>query len=173
MMPSNVAPQTVLTIYYRFKPDGFCKRYKLMIDAYLEKGWKVHYVAADIYPFDHPNLTAHILPTPMKSRTSLCFWIYFFALAPWALLWIGLKHRIDLISVGSPLYAFLSGLAKLFTRVPMLTFIFITPNSTARWKKQYRILMWIERYLETLGLAFSSILLANSWGGARRLGGTI
>jgi glycosyltransferase involved in cell wall biosynthesis len=100
----------------------------------------------------------------MQSRTGMHFWVYFFAMAPWLLLWISLKHRIDLISVGSPLYAVLSGPAKLFSRAPMLTFIFITPISTAKWKMQYRLLKRVENAFERVGLAFSNTLLANSWG---------
>ena len=73
-----------------------------MIEAYLDKGCRVHYIAVEPYPFEHENLIPHIMATPMKSRESLVFWIYFFSLAPWHLLWVGLKHRIELISVGSP-----------------------------------------------------------------------
>ena len=158
------SPKRILTIYYKFKPDGFCKRFRLMIEAYLDKGCEVHYIAVEPYPIEHENLIPHIMPTPMKSRESLAFWSYFFAIAPWHLLWVSLKYRIELISVGSPLYACLSGIAKLVTRVPLVTFIFITPNSVARWRFSFNLYEKIETFMETLGLRWSDLLLANSWG---------
>ena len=157
-------PKKILTIYYKFKPDGFCKRFRLMIEAYLDKGCQVHYIAVEPYPIEHENLIPHIMPTPMKSRKSLAFWAYFFSIAPWHLLWISLRHRVELISVGSPLYACLSGIAKWVTRVPLVTFIFITPNSVAQWRFDSSIYAKIELLMEKLGLRWSDLLLANSWG---------
>ena len=157
-------PTKILTIYFKFKPDGFCKRFRLMIEAYLEKGCQVHYIDVEPYPFEHENLIPHIMPTPMKSRSSLAFWSYFFAVSPWHLLWVSLRHRVELISVGSPLYACLSGIAKLVTRVPLITFIFITPNSVAQWRFDYSLYEKIETLMDKLGLRWSDLLLANSWG---------
>ncbi|TDJ59822.1 MAG: glycosyltransferase [Nitrospina sp.] len=157
-------PKKVLTIYFKFKPDGFCKRFRLMIEAFLDQGCQVHYIAVEPYPFEHKNLIPHIMPTPMKSRESLAFWSYFFAVAPWHLLWVSLRNRVELISVGSPLYACLSGIAKLVTRVPLVTFIFITPNSVAQWRFDYSLYEKIETLMEKLGLRWSDLLLANSWG---------
>jgi len=157
-------PKKILTIYFKFKPDGFCKRFRLMIEAYLDKGCEVHYIAVEPYPFKHENLIPHIMPTPMKSRSSLGFWTYFFAIAPWHLLWVSIRHRTELISVGSPLYACLSGIAKLVTRVPLVTFIFITPNSVSEWRFDYSLYAKIEAVMDKLGLRWSGLLLANSWG---------
>ena len=157
-------PKRILTIYFKFKPDGFCKRFRLMIEAYLEKGCQVHYIAVEPYPFEHQNLIPHIMPTPMKSRSSFVFWSYFFALAPWHLLWVSLRHRVHLISVGSPLYGCLSGIAKLLARVPLVTFIFITPNSVAQWRFDYSLYEKMETLMDKLGLRWSDLLLANSWG---------
>lgn len=157
-------PQIILTAYYKFKPDGFCKRFRLMIEAYLDRGCKVHYIAVEPYPIEHENLISHILPTPMKSRESLAFWSYFFAIVPWYLLWVSIRHRVDLISVGSPLYACLSGMAKWITRTPLVTLIFITPNSVAKWRFHFNLYEKIETFMESLGLRWSDLLLVNSWG---------
>ena len=135
-----------------------------MIEAYLDKGCQVHYIAVEPYPFEHQNLIPHIMPTPMKSRSSFAFWSYFFALAPWHLLWVSLRHRVHLISVGSPLYGCLSGIAKLIARVPLVTFIFITPNSVAQWRFDYSLYEKMETLMDKMGLRWSDLLLANSWG---------
>jgi glycosyltransferase involved in cell wall biosynthesis len=158
------SPKRILTIYFKFKPDGFCKRFRLMIEAYLDKGCQVHYIAVEPYPFEHENLIPHIIPTPMKSRSSLVFWSYFFAVAPWSLLWVSIRHRVQLISVGSPLYACLAGVAKLISGIPLITFIFITPNSVAQWRFSYSLYEKIETLMDKMGLRWSNLLLANSWG---------
>ncbi|MBC8284625.1 MAG: glycosyltransferase [Nitrospinae bacterium] len=154
----------VLTIYYKHKPGGFCRRFQVKIEAFLEKGWEVHYLAVEPYPYSHANLKPHILPTPISNHDSLFFWIYFFSIAPWVFLWIGFRKKINLITTGSPLYAFFCGPAKWLLQVPMLTIILIKPNFHAEWKSGLGILRGFENFLERLGLRWSNISLANSWG---------
>ena len=154
----------VLTIYYKHKPGGFCRRLRFKIEAFLEKGWEVHYVAVESYPYTHPNLKPHILPTPMSNHDSFLFWAYFFSMAPGLLLWIGIKNKINLITTGSPLYAFFCGPVKWILQVPMLTFIFIKPKFHTEWKSGLGFFKIFECLLERLGLRWSNLSLANSWG---------
>ena len=84
----------VLTVYYKHKPGGFCQRLKFKIEALLNNGWEVHYIAVEPFPYAHPNLKPHILPIPMDSHDSLLFWIYFFTTVPFFTIWIGIKNNI-------------------------------------------------------------------------------
>ena len=124
----------VLTVYYKHKPGGFCKRLQMKIHAYLEQGWKVHYIAVEPFPYKHKKLTPHILTTPFKNHDTLFFWIYFFAVAPWFTAWIACKEKIQLISIFSLTYACLCAPAKLITGAPLLTFI--------RTLKEKKIYIW-------------------------------
>ena len=153
----------VLTLYYKHKPGGFCKRLKMKIEAYLENGWVVHYIAVEPFPYVHPNLIPHILPTPMQRQDTVLFWLYFFLTAPFYTAFIGLRNRINLISVFSPLYAALAGPAKAITRIPMLTFVRSPPhpNLPFSWRKSC-LFSYCESVLEKMGLAFSDRILANS-----------
>ncbi|MFT4577843.1 MAG: glycosyltransferase involved in cell wall biosynthesis [Nitrospinales bacterium] len=153
-----------LTVYYKHKPGGFCRRLKFKIEALLDKDWEVHYIAIEPFPYVHPNLKPHILPTPMSNHDSLLFWIYFFTTAPFFSIWIGIKNNINLITNGSPLYAFFCGPAKWFLRVPMLTLILAKPNFHSESKSITKAFFNLEYYLEKLGLRWSNISLANSWG---------
>lgn len=153
----------VLTIYYKHKPGGFCRRLRFKIEAFLDKGWEVHYLAVEPYPYTHPNLKPHILPTPISNHESLVFWIYFFSVAPVAMVWIGIKNKINLITTGSPLYAFFCGPAKWLLRVPILTLILAKPNFHSESKSITKTFFRIECYLERLGLRWSNLSLANSW----------
>jgi len=154
----------VLTIYYKHKPGGFCRRLRFKIEAFLDKGWEVHYIAVEPYPYTHPNLKPHILPTPTSNHDSLLFWIYFFTVSPVALVWIGIRNKINLITTGSPLYAFFCAPTKYLLQIPMLTLILIKPNFHTEWKASLGYLRRLEMFLERLGLRWSNISLANSPG---------
>ncbi len=157
----------VLTVYYKHKPGGFCRRLQFKIQAFLDKGWEVHYIAIEPFPYTHQNLKPHILPTPMSNHHSILFWIYFFTAIPGFLIWVGAKNKINLITTGSPLYAFFCGPAKWLLRVPMITLILIKPNFHTEWKSGLEIFRVLERFLERLGLKWSNVSLANSWGSGK------
>jgi len=154
----------VLTVYYKHKPGGFCRRLQFKIEAFLDKGWEVHYIAVEPFPYTHPNLKPHILPTPLSNHDSIVFWVYFFTALPGYLLWTGIKNKINLITAGSPLYAFFCGPAKWMLRVPLLTLILAKPNFHAESKSITKAFFRIESCLERRGLRWSNISLANSWG---------
>ncbi|MDA1110550.1 MAG: glycosyltransferase family 4 protein [Nitrospinae bacterium] len=156
-------PIKILTIYYRHKPGGFCKRLKMKIEAYLDRGWTVHYVAVEPFPYNHPNLIPHILLTPMRNHDSIPFWIYFFLTAPFYMALVGIKHRVDLISVFSPLYALISAPAKWVLQVPMITLVRFPPHQNPIFSyRESCLITWVESFLEKLGLAFSDRVLATS-----------
>jgi glycosyltransferase involved in cell wall biosynthesis len=129
----------------------------MKIDAYLEQGWTVHYIAVESFPYNHPNLIPHILPTPFKNHDTVFFWIYFFTLAPWFTGWIAFKEKINLISIFSLTYACLCAPAKWVTRAPLLTFI-----RTRYGGKDSKIISILERLLDKVGIYLSDSLVANS-----------
>ncbi len=159
----NTATLKILTVYYKHKPGGFCKRLKMKIDACLERGWRVHYVAVQAYPYTHANLVPHILWTPFSKHDSPLFWIWFFITAPFYILWVAWQQRPDLISVFSPLYACLCGPAKRLLAIPMLTFIRSLPyRSTDFAYRGSAFAARFERLMDRLGIGLSDRLLANS-----------
>ncbi len=153
----------VLTIYYKHKPGGFCKRLKMKIEAYLENGWVVHYVAVEPFPYSHPNLIPHILPTPMRSHDTIFFWMYFFLAAPLYMALVALRNRANLISVFSPLYALISSPAKWVSGIPMLTFVRFPPHQNPEFSyRESCLVTYGEGILEKFGLALSDRVLAAS-----------
>lgn len=162
--PKTTIPPKILTVYYKHKPGGFCKRLKMSIEAYLENGHEVHYIAVAPYPYSHENLIPHILPTFSDNHDNMWFWIYFFLIAPWFTLIVGIKEGIGFISSVSPLYACICGVAKWVLRLPQLTFIFSKPKFTTGCHEKYRFMERIEHFLESIGLCWSEQILANSKG---------
>jgi len=161
---SKVSNKTqVLTIYYKHKPGGFCKRLKMKINAYLNTGWIVHYISVEHFPYDHPHLIPHILPTPMQKHDTVLFWIYFFLAAPCYMAFIGLQNKVNLISVFSPLYALISCPAKWISKVPMLTFVRFPPHQNPAFSyRESCLVTYVEGLLEKFGLAVSDRVLATS-----------
>jgi len=157
-------PVRILTTYYMHKPGGFCKRLQMMIEACLDRGWQVHYLAVEPFPYRHPNLVPHLLPAPMKRRKGLVFWMYFFAAAPVALLWLGIRLRLDLIVAVSPVYACLSLPLARLRKVPIFTLLLSKPVFNTGTREAYASLKTVERWMEKHGLEASRALVANSSG---------
>ena len=118
----------ILTLYYKHKPGGFCKRLRMKIEAYLDQGWTVHYIAVEPFPYEHRNLIPHIMASPTSNHESLFFWAYFFLAAPLKVITVARQEKIDLFSVFSPLYASLMAPAKRIFKTPMMLFIRFVPS---------------------------------------------
>jgi glycosyltransferase involved in cell wall biosynthesis len=152
----------VLTIYYKHRRGGFCKRFRLKIEAYLKAGWQVHYIAVEPYPYRDDNLIPHILPYPFQKHSGLFFWAWFFTLAPLYALTLGLRHKFHLISAATPVYAWISGPVKWLRKIPMVTLLWTKPQFTTDCHEDYQSLNRLENVLERWGVRWSDRMIANS-----------
>lgn len=152
----------ILTIYYKHKPGGFCKRLQMKIQAYLKQGWEVHYIAVEPFPYSHPKLIPHIFPAPTRTHDSIMFWLWFFVMAPLWIISVARKSEVHLISVFSPLYAALCVPAKRMLNLPMITFIRMVTNAQSFSYKQSKMVTRLEWLLNRIGLKSSDRLIANS-----------
>ena len=152
----------VLTIYYKHRRGGFCKRFRLKIEAYLKAGWQVHYIAVEPYPYQDENLIPHILPCPFKKHSGLFFWAWFFAIAPLQALILGVRYKFNLISAVSPVYAWISGPVKWLRKIPMVTLLWTNPQFSTDCHEDYRSFSKLENTLERWGTQWSDKLIANS-----------
>lgn len=152
----------VLTIYYKHRRGGFCKRFRLKIEAYLEAGWQVHYIAVEPFPYPHEDLIPHILPCPIKKHSGLLFWAWFFTTAPLFAMILGLRHKFHLISAATPVYAWISGPVKWLRKSPMVTLLWTKPQFSTDAHGDYRSLNKLEYVLERWGVQWSDRMVANS-----------
>ena len=152
----------ILTIYYKHKRGGFCKRIKMKIEAYLEKGWEVHYMAVEPYPYEDNNLHSHIIPSLFCKHEGIMFWMYFFIVTPIYALFLALKFRFTLISAVSPVYAWICLPIKWITHIPIVTFLLTKPKFTTDCHEQYQSLAPLEKWMENSGLNASNLVIANS-----------
>lgn len=152
----------VLTIYYKHRRGGFCKRFRLKVEAYLKAGWQVHYIAVEPYPYSDENLIPHILPCPFQKHSGLFFWAWFFTFTPLYALALGLRHKFHLISAATPVYAWISGPLKALRRIPMVTLLWTKPQFTTDCHEDYQSLNKLENILERWGIRWSDWMIANS-----------
>ncbi len=152
----------VLTIYYKHRRGGFCKRFRLKVEAYLKAGWQVHYIAVEPYPYHDENLIPHILLCPFQKHSGLFFWAWFFTTAPLHALILGLRHKFHLISAATPVYAWISGPVKWLRRTPMVTLLWTKPQFTTDCHEDYQSLNKLENILERWGVRWSDRMIANS-----------
>ncbi len=152
----------VLTIYYKHRRGGFCKRFRLKIETYLKAGWQVHYIAVEPYPYQDENLIPHILPCPFHKHSGVFFWVWFFVMAPLHALVLGLRHKFHLISAATPVYAWISGPVKWLRKIPMVTLLWTKPQFTTDCHEDYQSLNKLENVLERWGVRWSDRMIANS-----------
>lgn len=113
---------TVLTNYYRPKPGGFCKRYFRAINALLDRGHTVHYLAVIEYPIKHRNCHFHRFPWPQGYTENLLFWAVLHLLSPLLLLFIAVKYKITHAFAFHPTYSLFLQPARYFSKVPLVIF---------------------------------------------------
>ncbi len=152
----------ILVVHYRHKPGGYSHRLRMKIEAYLDAGWEVHYIAVEPYPYTHPNLIPHILPTPMNRFDSPAFWAWFFLTAPFYALKVGLKIHPHLLSVFSPPYAWVCRLLKRLGKIPLVVFLRTSPNEALYSYKQAGWANRLEHCLNAGGLKAANLVVANS-----------
>ena len=123
MVATNQTVTRVLTSYYRPKPGGFCKRLFRGIAALLDGGCEVHYLAVVKFPIEHPHCFFHRFPWPAGRTDGWLFWGVFHLLAPPALLYLGVRHRITHAFAFGPNYALFLQPLRWIKRIPLSLFL--------------------------------------------------
>lgn len=145
----------ILSIYYRHKPGGLCKRLYMMFDALVAADAEVHYIAVAPYPISHSGIVPHILWTPFQKKEGLFFWVYFFLIAPFYAFVIARKEGITLISVFGGVYGFLAVLPKVLLQIPLLIFIRADGQKIARVLRRAPLRSYFEGLFLKFALALS------------------
>lgn len=114
---------TILTCYYRPKPGGFCKRLFRAIEALLARNHTVHYLAITPFPIQHSNCYFHRFPWPVHWNNGLLFWAWFHFLAPFCLIYIGIRHECTHLFAFANTYALILKPLHFVRRLPLSVFL--------------------------------------------------
>lgn len=156
---ANLKGKKILSIYYRHKPGGFCKRLYLMFEALVAAGGEVHYVAVEPYPISHPRIIPHILWTPFQKKEGLFFWVYFICIAPFYLFVIGHRENVHLVSVFGGLYGFMAILLKLLLQKPVMIFVRADIREIGQILGRPSYLLFIWEIMSKLGFKLSDAII--------------
>lgn len=143
---------TVLTSYYRPKPSGLCKRLFMAIQALLDSGHTVHYLAVEPFPIVHGRCVFHRFRWPADKTDTLLFWAVFHLAAPLQLAWIALRWRITHVFGFSAAYAFLLKPAAWVRGIEPTCFLHADVLAARTLNQQPRWLALLERWIEGLAL---------------------
>lgn len=154
-----IRAKKLLSIYYKHKPGGLCKRLYMLFHAWVEEGGEVHYIGVEPYPTSHPRIIPHILWTPFSKNEGLLFWIYFILVAPFYSFFVGVRLKVDIISVFGGLYGFIASFAKVLLNKPMIAFIRSDVREAGRILHRPRLLILLEDFFVGLGFRLSDRLV--------------
>lgn len=144
--------QRILTSYYRPKPGGFCKRLFRGINALLQAGCEVHYLAVIPFPIEHPNCHFHRFPWPARYTDGLLFWALFHLISPFTLTFLAFRHRISHMFAFSPSYGLLLQPARFLKRIPLSIFVRADTIENHKLKERPFWLIQLELFLEAIAI---------------------
>ena len=111
----------VLTTMYTMRRGGSYDRFRMALEALLERGCEVHCLSLTPIQFGHSHYYNHLVFSP--SETGIMAKVAVLFLFPWLTLLIAWRERIDLFLSFGSLYAFTQSISKLLLRKPMVTLI--------------------------------------------------
>lgn len=142
----------ILTSYYRPKPGGLCKRLFRAINALLELGHEIHYLAVVPFPIKHERCFFHRFPWPLNYTESLLFWSVFHTLSPFILLYLSFAYKITHCFSFATNYALFLQPVRLFKNIPLVLFLRADNIENHKIKNRPSILIFIEWLIESIAI---------------------
>jgi len=154
----------IMTAMYTMKRGGSYNRFVMMSDAFLEKGWEVYCLSLTPIRVQNAHFYNHVLLYPFRNKESLMAKLTVFFFFPIWSVWIGCRHKINLIVAFGLLYAFLLGFSKWLLRIPMVTFVRGNYSFALRMQNPSRLLLLLNKMIEFCGLLLSNEIITNNYG---------
>ncbi|MFQ5728883.1 MAG: glycosyltransferase, partial [Waddliaceae bacterium] len=150
----------ILSIYYKHKPGGLCKRLYMMFDALAGAGAEVHYIAVEAYPISNPRIVPHLLWDPFNKKDGILFWAYFFLISPFYIFIIARREKIDMVSVFGAVYGFSAIFLKILLQTPILIFVRADTVAIAQTLGHPQWRLSLEAQIVSIALRLSDRIIA-------------
>ena len=138
----------ILTCYYKPKPGGLCKRLVMSMEALLENGHEVHYLAVEKFPVTHDDCHFHKFPWPSKYADGLLFWLFFLSFSVPVLTYLAFRYRIDRIYCFSSTYGIALQAARILKRIPLYIFLRADVITNHEIKGTSKLIITAEKLME-------------------------
>ena len=149
----------VLSIYYRHKPGGFCKRLYRSYEALARAGHTVHYISTEVLPVHHKSLVPHVMKLPFRNEKGLLFWPVFTLCAVFYMPYLTRKLNINTVFVMGSYYAFLSVLNKMLNGTALATYIHACDTSYSHLIERRSFLIRFQAWYEHMAFLMSDLIL--------------
>jgi len=152
----------IMTAMYTLKRGGAYDRFKMMLEAFLERNVEVHCLSLTPIQMNHSLFHNHIMHFPSKKSDGLMARILVLVVFPPWCVWLGWRNRIDLLIAFGSLYAFIESFSKWLLRKPMVTFIRGNSSFGLQMRNSFRYAVYLNRGIEKFGLHFSDRIITNN-----------
>jgi len=147
---------------YTLKRGGSYDRFKMMIEAFLERGWEVHCLSLTPIRIEHSFFHNHVMYFPFKTGDGFIAKLLVLSMFPIWSVWVGWRNRIDLIIAFGSLYAFIQGLSKWCLKRPMVTLIRGSLTFGSKMQDSSKYFLYLNKLIDNLGLHFSDRIITNN-----------
>ena len=144
---------------YAMKKGGAYDRFRLMLEAFLERRWEVHCLSLVPIEILHPCYHNHVPGLPFRSGSGWLAKLLVLSFFPFYSLWVGWQQRIDLFIAFGSLYAFLQAIPKWVLKKPMVTLIRGDSSFGLRSQGISNFFLWLNRLIEYAGIISSNRII--------------
>ncbi|PIE44727.1 MAG: hypothetical protein CSA45_05515 [Gammaproteobacteria bacterium] len=144
--------RVLITSFYRPKNGGFCKRYFRALNALLQAGYDIHYLATEPFPIEGEGCHFHHFPWKKEKCETLLFWFVFHLLSPFYLLYIAIRWKADILLAFVPNYGFLLQPSRIFLKKPLILFLRGDTIKAHKINQKSRLIIFIDFCIEALGI---------------------
>ena len=150
----------IMTMHYTIKRGGAYDRFRMMLEAMLERQCEIHCLSLTPISIEHPLYYNHVVAFPFRKKDGLMAKLATLLLFPAYGLLMGWRKKVDLFIAFGPLYAFLEAVPKWILRKPMVTFIRLDLSLTSQVRHRLRMFLFPNKMMEYVGLLFSDRIIA-------------
>jgi glycosyltransferase involved in cell wall biosynthesis len=152
----------IMTAMYTLKRGGSYDRFKMLIEAFLDRECEVHCLSLTPIEIEHPLFHNHVMHLPFKKVGGLIGKLVVLSMFPIWSVWVGWRNRIDLIIAFGSLYAFVQGLTKCFLKRPLVTLIRGDSRFGLRMQNSSKYTLYLNKGIENMGLNSSDLIITNN-----------
>ncbi len=147
---------------YTLKRGGSYDRFKMLIEALLEKNWDVHCLSLTIIKIEHPLFHNHVMYFPFGLVYGFIARLVVLFMFPLWSFWVGWRNKIDLIIAFGSLYAFIQGFAKWWLKKSMVTLIRGKSSFGLKIQNSFKWTLYLNNFIENVGIHFSDRIITNN-----------
>ncbi len=150
----------IFTAMYTMRRGGSYDRFRMMLEAFLERGCEVHCLSLTPIPLNYAGYQNHVVRIPIRMQKPFVDKLAVLFLFPFYALWIGRQEKVDLFIAFGTLYAFVQSISKRILRKPMVTFLRGSFAFGGQIQGQRRLILWLNQMIEKIGIHFSDTILS-------------